>query len=94
MKENLIYGGFTHDINDTWSWSTYVRYDLRNNDLDEVGGYIQYSLDCLVFQLRTAYVNDYQRIDDMSERESDYRVALMVWLRAQKRSPDDDWLTW
>jgi hypothetical protein len=79
---------------DTWSWSFYTRYDLRNNDLDEVGGYIQYSLDCLVFQLRTAYVNDYQRIDDVSKREDDFRVALMVWLRAEKRTPDDEWLTW
>lgn len=94
VKDNLAYGGFTHDINDSWSWSFYVRYDLRNNDLDEVGGYIQYSLDCLVFQLRSAYVNDYQRIDDISKREDDFRVALMMWLRAEKRTADDDWLTW
>ena len=94
VKENLVYGGFTHDINDTWSWSVYTRYDLRYNDLDEVGGYVQYRLDCLVFQLRSAYVNDFQRIDDMSEREDDFRVALMVWLRAENRTPDDEWVTW
>ncbi len=93
VKENLIYGGFTHDINDTWSYSVYTRYDLRNNELDEVGGYVQYSLDCLVFQLRSAYVNNYQRADD-TESQDDFRVALMVWLRAQKKSPADDWLTW
>ena len=93
VKENLIYSGFTHDINDTWSWSTYVRYDLRNNELDEVGGYVQYRLDCLVFQLRSAYINNYQRDDD-TESQDDFRVALMVWLRAEKRTPDDDWLTW
>jgi hypothetical protein len=94
VKENLIYGGFTHEINETWAWSFYTRHDLRNNELDEVGGYVQYSLDCLVFQLRTAYINDYQRIDDMSEREDDFRVALMVWLRAEDRTSDDEWLTW
>lgn len=94
VKENLIYGGFTHDINDTWAWSFYTRYDLRKNDLDEVGGYIQYSLDCLVFQLKTAYVNDYERIDRVSESQDDFRVALVMWLRAEKRTPDDDWLTW
>ena len=94
VKENLIYGGFTHDINDTWSWSTYVRYDVRNNFLDEVGGYIQYRLDCLVFQLRSAYINNYQRIDNVSESGDDFRVALMVWLRAEKKSPVDEWLTW
>ena len=94
VKENLLYGGFTHDINAIWSWSLFARYDLRRSDLDEIGGYIQYSLDCLVFQLRSAYVNDFQRIDDMSEREDDFRVALMVWLRAEDRTAEDDWLTW
>ena len=94
VKENLIYGGFTHDINDAWSYSFYVRYDLRYNDLDEVGGYIQYRLDCLVFQLRTAYENDFERIDGISETDSDFRVALMVWLRAENRTADDEWLTW
>jgi hypothetical protein len=94
VKENLIYGGFTHDINDTWSWSTYARWDLRYNQLDEVGGYVQYRLDCLVFQLRSAYINNYQRIDEVSESESDFRVALTVWLRAENRTADDEWLTW
>ena len=93
MKDNVGYGGFTHDINDTWSWSTYVRYDLRNNDLEEVGGYLQYNLDCLCFQLRSAYLNSFERIDG-TERKDDFRVGFMVWLRAEKRSPVDDWLTW
>ena len=94
VKENLIYGGFTHDINETWSWSFYTRYDLRYNELDEVGGYIQYRLDCLVFQLRTAYVNDIERIDGVSDEDEDFRVALMMWLRAEGRTADDEWLTW
>ncbi len=93
VKENLLYGGFTHDINDTWSWSFYTRYDLRRSDLDEVGGYIQYRLDCLVFQLRTAYLADYERIDG-TDRGDDFRVALLMWLRAENREPGDDWMTW
>lgn len=93
VKDNLGYLGFTHDLNSAWTWSTYVRYDLRENDLDEIGGYIQYSLDCLVFQLRTAYINSYTRIDG-TERNDDYRVAFMMWLKAQKHSPADTWLTW
>lgn len=94
VDENLVYGGLTHDVNDTWSWSVYTRYDLRRNDLDEVGGFIQYRLDCLVFQIRTAYVNSFDRIDRVSERDDDFRIAIMVWLRAENRSPDDEWLTW
>jgi hypothetical protein len=94
VKENLIYAGFTHDINDTWSWSSYARWDLLNNQLDEVGGYIQYRLDCLVFQLRSAYINNYQRLDQTSESQSDFRVGLLMWLRAENRTQEDDWLTW
>jgi lipopolysaccharide assembly outer membrane protein LptD (OstA) len=94
VKENLIYGGYTHDISDVWAYSVYVRYDLRNNDIDEVGGYIQYSLDCLVFQLRTAYVNNYQRIDQVSEREDEFRISLLMWLKAEDRTTRDEWLTW
>ena len=94
VKENMIYGGFTHDVNDTWSWSTYLRYDLYRNELDEIGGYIQYRLDCLVFQIRAAYVSSYDRIDRVSERDDDFRIAVMMWLRAENRSPDDEWLRW
>ncbi|MDR2849353.1 MAG: hypothetical protein LBW77_02260, partial [Verrucomicrobiota bacterium] len=93
VKENLIYGGFTHDVNDAWSWSVYTRYDLRRDELDEVGCFLQYRLDCLVFQLRTAYVNSFERIDG-TERKDDVRIALMMWLRAENRKPDDEWLTW
>ena len=63
------------------------------HEIDEVGGYVQYSLDCLVFQLRTAYLNGYRRIDG-TERGDDFRVAFMMWLRAEKHSTADEWLTW
>lgn len=93
MRQNLIYGGFTHDINETWAWSTYARYDLRYGEIDEVGGYVQYSLDCLVFQLRTAYVGGYTRIDG-TDRGDDFRVAILMWLKAEGRKTTDEWLTW
>lgn len=94
VKDNLAYGGYTHKLNETWTYSFYTRYDLHRNDLDEVGGYIQYSLDCLVFQLRTAYINSFDRIDDVSKRGDDFRVALTMWFKAENREIDDDWLTW
>jgi hypothetical protein len=93
VNENLAYGGFTHELNRSWTYSVYTRYDLRYNELDEVGGYIQYSLDCLVFQLRTAYVNSFDRVDG-SERGDDFRVALTMWFRAEDRESGDQWLTW
>jgi len=94
VNENLAYGGFTHELNSTWSYSIYSRFDLRRNELDEVGGYIQYALDCLVFQFRTAYLSSFDRIDGVSERDDDYRVAITMWFKAENKSTDDDWLTW
>ncbi|MDA3924305.1 MAG: hypothetical protein PF904_06390 [Kiritimatiellae bacterium] len=93
INENLVYGGFTHDINSTWSYSMYLRHDLRRNEMDEVGGYIQYSLDCLVFQLRTAYISGFDRVDG-SERDDDYRVSLTMWFKAENKSSEDEWLAW
>ncbi len=58
------------------------------------GGFIQYSLDCLVFQLRAAYINDFERIDRISERDNDFRISIMMRGRAHDRAPDDEWLTW
>lgn len=94
VKENLAYGGFTHRLNHQWTYSFYTRYDLRRNELDEVGGYLQYSLDCMVFQLRTAYINSFDRIDGVSERDADFRVALTMWFTAENKEPDEEWLTW
>lgn len=91
--KELIYGGFTHIINETWSWSLYARQDLHENALDEVGGWVQYSLDCLSFQLRAAYWPTYER-DDGTDRDSDTRVMFLVWLNAIGHEPKDDWLRW
>lgn len=93
VKENLVYAGYTHALNDQWSYSPYIRFDARENDLDEVGGYIRFQLDCLVFQLRFAYVNEYMRIDG-SERGDDFRVSFTMWLRAQKKGDTDEWRAW
>jgi lipopolysaccharide assembly outer membrane protein LptD (OstA) len=93
MKENLAYCGFTHIVNDTWSYSPFVRYDLRADEVDEIGTTVQYSLDCLVFQLRLSYLNSFERIDG-TERDSDFRISIMVWLRAQGKEPDEEWQRW
>ena len=94
VNENLAYGGYTYTINSTWSYSLYTRYDLRRNELDEIGGYIQYALDCLVFQIQTTYLSSFDRIDGVSERDDDYRIAITMWFRAENKSTRDDWLTW
>ena len=93
VDNEVLYGGFVHDLNDKWTWSLYARYDIEDNALDEVGGYIQYNLDCLCFQLRSFYRPSYTRVDH-TERDSDYRVAFTMWLRAEGRKPNEEWVGW
>lgn len=80
-KANMIELGFTHDICDSLGWSPFVRYDLRRNELDEVGSWFEYRLDCLAFRLTTSYISSFTRIDG-SKRESDVRVGFFIYLRA------------
>lgn len=91
--KELLYGGFTHTINTDWEWSLFARQDLRETALDELGGYVQYSLDCLVFQFRVSWWPSYER-EDGTERDEDVRVMLLMWLKAESREPKDDWLRW
>jgi len=93
VEDQVLYGGFVHEINDAWAWSLYIRYDTEDNSLDEVGGFIQYSLDCITFQLRSSYTPSYKRVDG-TERDSDYRVSFMMWLRAEGRKAKEEWLSW
>ena len=30
----------------------------------------------------------------VSGQLNDFRVAIMMWLKAQNKTPDDEWLTW
>ena len=89
-EQSVFYTGFYHELTEAWAWSMFVRYDTDAGALDEVGGFLQYSLDCLVFQLRTAYHTSFTRIDG-SERDSDFRVSFIMWLRAMGRKQRYAW---
>lgn len=93
VDQSVVYTGFTHELTDAWAWSMFVRYDTDIGALDEVGGFLQYSLDCLVFQLRSSYRPPYKRFDG-SERDSDFRISFIVWLRAMERKQQNAWDRW
>ena len=93
VDNDVLYGGFVHDINANWTWSLYARYDLDDHSLDEIGGYVQYGLDCIIFQLRSFYRPSFTRVDG-TDRDSDYRIAFTMWLRAEGRRAKEEWLGW
>ena len=77
----LLRASVTHRFNSYWSANIFTRYDLGRSELDEIGGYLQYELDCLSFRLTTGYLPSFTRSDGTT-RAVDYRVAFLVWVKA------------
>ena len=73
--------GFEHELCDAVAWAPYIRWDCREDDLDEVGAWFDYRTDCLGFRLAVGYEHGYRRVD-WSERDHDWRVGFFVYLRA------------
>ena len=78
---------------DWFAWGPYVRWDLRENELDRIGSWFDYLTDCLGFRFVVEYVNSYTRIDGW-ERKDDWSFGFYVYLRAfgaDSSSPLSGW---
>ena len=73
--------GFEYEVCDAIALGPYMRWDLRSDEVDEVGSWFDYRTDCLGLRLQVAYQNDYKRIDG-SECDHDWRIGFFVYLRA------------
>lgn len=73
--------GCEHEISDAWAWGPYLRWDLKEEELDEIGAWIDYRLDCLGFRLAVSYENEFE-LADGSTYEKDYSVGFYMYLRA------------
>lgn len=71
----------THRFNEMWAANAFVRYDVSERDIQEIGGYLQYDLDCLTFRLNTGFMPPITRTDG-TRRPVDYRVAFFMSVRA------------
>ena len=71
----------THRFNDLWAANGFVRYNITDRDLQEVGGYLQYDLDCLTFRLNAGFIPPITRTDG-SRRPVDYRFAFFMAVKA------------
>ncbi|MBQ9693651.1 MAG: LPS-assembly protein LptD [Kiritimatiellae bacterium] len=94
VQDALIYGGFLHHVCDTFDWSLYARYNLEYNDLEEIGGFLQYNLDCMSFRFNVEFQPSYVSEDEY-KHDSDLKLSLGMWLRAFPKEEDDlDWMSW
>ena len=70
-----------HEICDAVAWGPFIRWDMRENELDEIGAWLDLRTDCLAFRFSVSYENDYTRIDG-SEYEHDWSFSMGIYLRA------------
>jgi len=80
-KFHYVRVGFEQQPFDWFAWGPFVRWDIREQEMDVVGSYFDYLTDCLGFRLQVTYENEYTRIDGY-QRDEDWSVGFFVYLRA------------
>ena len=78
---HFIQAGFENQPIDWFAWSPFVRWDIRQSELDGIGAWFDYLTDCLGFRFLVEYNNSYRRIDGY-ERKEDWSVGFYIYLRA------------
>ncbi len=66
---------------DWLAFGPFIRWDLREGELDCVGTWIDYLTDCLGFRFQVEYNNDYTRLDGYKHR-GDTSFGFYIYLRA------------
>ena len=80
-KMHFINVGFENQPIDWFAWGPFVRWDIREGELDRIGSWFDYLTDCLGFRFIVEYENSYKRIDGY-ERDDDWSFGFYVYLRA------------
>lgn len=93
IRDRIVYGGFIHHLCETIDWSAYARYNPEYNDLEEIGGYLQYNLDCISLRISTEYDPVYVSLNGR-KHSPDFRISFDVWLRAFPNKTEPDWMSW
>jgi hypothetical protein len=76
---HVLYGGVKHIFNTVWSVGSDVRYECELGRLQEISGYVEYSLDCLAFQLRTGYEPGWTDFAGVTS-DPNFKVGLVLRL--------------
>ena len=70
-----------HQPLDWFAWGPFIRWDIRENELDRVGTWFDYLTDCLGFRLIVEYESPYTQIDGYEFGE-DWSIGFYIYLRA------------
>jgi len=80
-ESSLLAAEATFKPNKQWAFNAFGRYEFEGSRLEEQGGYVQRTLDCMNIRLGGSVLPGYTRSDD-TVRDDEYRVMLEVWLTA------------
>lgn len=80
-KVHSVEVGFENSPIDWFAWSPYVRWDIREDELDCIGAWFDLLTDCLGFRFIVEYENDYTRVDGY-RRDDDWSFGFYIYLRA------------
>jgi hypothetical protein len=69
-----------HKVCHWLAWGPNVRWDLREQELDSVGAWIDYLTDCLGFRFSVEYINSFTTIDGFIYDE-DWSFGFYIYLR-------------
>lgn len=79
-KIHMVDVGFEHKVCEWLAWGPHMRWDIRANELDTVGTWIDFLTDCLGFRLLLEYENEYTTLDGF-RRKDDWSIGFYVYLR-------------
>lgn len=78
-RSSLALGAITWAVTPEWEVNVFGRYEFETSLVEEMGGYLQRSFDCIAFRLYGSVIPGYERSDG-TEEEDDYRVSFVAWL--------------
>lgn len=80
-ESSLFTGDITYSPGEIWAYNIYGRYEADEGRIEEEGWYVQKNLDCMAIRTGMNIMPGYTRADG-SERDSEWRVILEIWLTA------------
>ena len=77
---HIVEVGCEQTVFDWLAWGPRLRWDLRENEVDSVGTWIDYLTDCLGFRFQVEYENSYTTFDGYHQGD-DWSFGFYIYLR-------------
>ena len=86
----ILYTRLNKSVSKIWGWGFETRYNTGEKHLDEIAATLSYRLDCMTFQIRTAWRPSYTTSSGIHQ-DDDYKIALFIRLNSPSNSDENAW---